>query len=92
MSGKIISGYHHPQYPKHVIVAYRQADKMLGLVALQADIGVDEQYESGMYFCRFSEAVALATSSPRHYINENVTVCAIMLPLTKKNSSICSTQ
>ncbi len=85
MSGKIISGYHHPQYPKHMIVAYWQADKMLGLVALQADIGVDEQYESGMYFCRFSEAVALATSSPRHYINENMTVGAIMLPLTKTN-------
>ena len=50
MMGKIISGYHHPQYPKHVIVAYWQADKMLGLVALQADIGFDEQYESGMVF------------------------------------------
>ncbi len=58
---------------------------MLGLVALQAYIGVDEQYESGMYFCRFSEAVAFATSSPRHYINENMTVGAIMLPLTKAN-------
>ncbi len=58
---------------------------MLGLVALQADIGIDEQYESGMYFCRFSEAVTLATSSPRHYINENVTVGAIILPLTKAN-------
>ncbi len=22
MNGKLISGYHHPQYPKHVIVAY----------------------------------------------------------------------
>ena len=43
-TGKIISGYHHPQYLKHVIVAYRQADKMLGLVAFQADIGVNEQY------------------------------------------------
>ncbi len=85
MIGKIISGYHHPKYPKHVIVAYRQADKMLGLVALQADIGIDEQYESGMYFCRFSEAVALVTSSPRHYINENVTVGARMLPLTETN-------
>ena len=85
MSGKIISGYHHPKYPKHVIVAYWQADKMLGLVALQADIGVIEQYESGMYFCRFSVAVALATSSPRHYINENMTIGAIMLPLTRTN-------
>ncbi len=68
-----------------MIVAYWQADKMLGLVALQADIGVDEQYESGMQFCTVSEAVALATSSPRHYINENMTVGAIMLPLTKSN-------
>ncbi len=58
---KIISGYYHPKYPKHVIVAYCQADKMLGLVALRADIGVDKQYKSGMYFCRFTEAVALAT-------------------------------
>ncbi len=66
-----------------MIVAYCQADKMLGLVALQANVGVDKQYESGMYFCRFSEAVALATSSPRHYINENVTVGSIMLPLFK---------
>ncbi len=62
MTGKIISGYHNPQYPKHVIVAYWQADKMLGLVAFQANIGVDEQYQSGMYFCRFSEVRELATS------------------------------
>ncbi len=67
---KIIIGYHHPQYPNHVIVAYCQTDKMLGLVALQADTGVDEQCESGMYFCRFSEAVSLATSSPRQYIKK----------------------
>jgi hypothetical protein len=84
-TGKIISGYHHPQYPRHVIVAYREADKMLGLVAFQANIGVDEQYESGMYFCRFSEVRELATSSPRQYINENVTVGAVMLPLAKTN-------
>ncbi len=51
-------------------VAYCQADKMLGLVALHADIGVDEQYESGLYHCRFSEAVSLTTSSPRQYINK----------------------
>ncbi len=38
-----------------------------------------------MYFCRFTEAVALATSSSRHYINENMTVGAIMHPLTKTN-------
>ncbi len=80
---KIISG----QYPNHVIVAYRPGDMILGLVALQADIGVDEQYESGMYFCRFSEAVALATASPRQYINKNLTVGAIMFPLT-----ICNEQ
>ncbi len=58
---------------------------MLGPVALQADIGIDKQYESGLYFCKFSEAVALATSSPRQCIDENVTVGAIMLPLTKTN-------
>ncbi len=34
-NGKNISSYHHPQYPKHVIVAHCQADKMLGLIALQ---------------------------------------------------------
>ncbi len=84
-TGKIISGYHHPLYPGHVIVAYREADKMLGLVAFQANIGVDEQYQSGMYFCRFSEVRELATSSPRQYINENVTVGAVMLPLAKTN-------
>ncbi len=82
-TGKIISGYHHPVYSGHVIVAYREADKMLGLGAFQSFIGVDEQYQSGMYFCRFSEAVELATSSPRQYINENVTVGAVMLPLAK---------
>ncbi len=58
---------------------------MLGLVPFQANIGVDEQYQSGMYFCRFSETVELATSSPRQYINENVTVGAVMLPLAKTN-------
>ncbi len=58
---------------------------MLGIVALQANIGVDEQYELGMYFCRFSEAVSLATSSSRHYINKNMNVGAIMPPLTKSN-------
>ncbi len=46
----IVSGYHHPQYPKHLIVSYYQADKMLGLVALHANIGIDEQHESGMFF------------------------------------------
>ncbi len=80
MNGTIISGYHHPQYPKHIIMAYCQANKMLGLNALHADIGVDEQYESGMYFCKFSEDVSWATCSPRQYICENVTVGAIMLP------------
>ncbi len=43
MNGKIISSYYHPQYTKHVIVAYCQANKMLGLVAMHVDIGVDEQ-------------------------------------------------
>ncbi len=54
-----------------MIVAYCQADKMLGLVALQVDV--------------VFEAVSLATSSPRHYINKNVNVGAIMLPLIKSN-------
>ncbi len=57
MNGKLICGYHHPQYPKHVIVAYCQANKMLGLIAMHVDIGVDEQDESGMYFCKSSEYV-----------------------------------
>jgi hypothetical protein len=83
--GKIISGYYHPQYPKHVIVAYREANKMLGLIALHADIGINEQYESGMYFCKFSEDMPLAASSPRQYICENVTVGAIMLPFINSN-------
>ncbi len=76
----MISGYHHPQHPKHVIVVYCHPDKMLGLLALQAYISVDEQYESGMYFCKFSEAVALATSSQRHYMKKNMNVGAIMHP------------
>ncbi len=48
-TGKMISGFHYPQYPNHMIMAYCQANKMLGLVLLQADIGLGEQYESGMY-------------------------------------------
>ncbi len=39
-----------------MIVEYCQADKMGGLVALQVDISVDEQYESVIYSCKFSEA------------------------------------
>ncbi len=85
MNGKIISGYHHPQYPKHVIVAYHQANKMLGLITLRTDIGVDEQCQSGMYYCKFSDDVPLATPSPRQYICENVSVDAIMLPFKKSN-------
>ncbi len=47
----VIGGFHHPKYPKNVIVTlYCQANKMLGLVALQTDFGVDEQYGSCMYF------------------------------------------
>ncbi len=84
-NGKIISGHFHPQYSKYVIVAYCQDDKMLGLIALQADIGVNEQYESGMYFCRFSEGVTLATSRSRQYFCQNVSAGAIMLPLTISN-------
>ncbi len=78
MNGKIISGYYHTQYPKHIIVAYWQ-------VAMHADIGVDEQYESGMYFCKFSEDMPLATSSSRQYICENVSIGAIMLPFKYSN-------
>ncbi len=85
MNGKIISGYYHPQYPKHVIVAYRQANKMLGLIAMHADIDVGEQYESGMYFCKFSKDMPLETSNPRQYICQNVTVGAIMLPFKYSN-------
>ncbi len=52
---------------------------------LQADIGVDEQYESDMYYCRFSEGVPLAISSSRPYNCENVSVGAIMHPLENEN-------
>ncbi len=38
-----------------------------------------------MYYYRFSEDVPLATSSLRQYIYQNVSVSAIMLPLTKCN-------
>lgn len=58
---------------------------MLGLVVIKADIGVDEQYELGMYVCRFSEDVPLAASSQKQYIHSNVKVSAIMLHLTKAN-------
>ncbi len=85
---KIISGQFQPQYPKHVNVTYCQADKMLGLVALHADVVVHEQYGSGMYFCRFSKNLPLATSSSRHFINQNFTVGAIMLPLTNSNGEL----
>ncbi len=83
---EIFSGYHHSHYPKLVIVAFWQVNKMLGLVALQADIGIDQQYESGIYFCRFSEDVPLAIYISRQYIiNKNVIVRAVTLPLTKSN-------
>ncbi len=85
MSGKIISGHHHPQFPKHIIVAYCEAHILLGLIALQAEMGVDEQYESGMYFFKFSEDVTLTSSSPKQYICQNVSVGAIMLPLENAN-------
>ncbi len=49
-AGCIVSGYHYPQCSKHIIVAFCKEDTILGLVALQADIGVEEQYESGMHF------------------------------------------
>ncbi len=40
-AGDIVSGYHHAQYPKHVFMALWQANKMLGVVALQENIGID---------------------------------------------------
>ncbi len=52
---------------------------------LCANIGVDEQYESGMYYYRFSEDAILATSSWRQYINKNVSIGALMLPLNNSN-------
>ncbi len=52
---------------------------MLGLVAMQVDIDVNEQCESGI-LCRFSEDAPLATSSSRQYICKNVSVSAITLP------------
>ncbi len=84
-NGKIIRGYHYPQYSKHVIVVFCQPDEMLGLIALQADISVDEQYESGIYFCSFSDDATLATSSPRQYICQKLSVRAMMLPLKNSN-------
>ncbi len=80
-----MSGYYHSEFTNHIIVAFREANKMLGLVAMKADIGVDEQYESGMHFCRFSEDAQLAKSSQKHYVQNNVKVGAILLPLTKAN-------
>ncbi len=49
------------------------------------DIGVDEQYESGMYCCRFSEDVPLGKSSSRQHICQNMPAAAIMLPLENAN-------
>ena len=61
---------------------------MVGLLAFHADIGVDEQYESGLYYCRFCEVELLATSRPKEHIYENVTIGAIMLPFTKPNKQL----
>ncbi len=60
-------------------MAFCQADKML------VDIAVDEKYKSGIYFCRLSEDVPLGIYCPRQYICKNMTVGAIILPLTKSN-------
>ena len=87
-SGGIISGYHHPQYPQHVIVAYSQPQKTFGLLAFKADIGDDEQYQSGLNYCRFFEDERLATSTPKEHIYKNVTIGAIMLPFTKPNEQL----
>ena len=71
-AGQIVSGYYHEKFPRHVIVVFRQADKMLGLIAMRADIGVDEEFESGMYFCRLTEDVELAAFSNKYNIHNNV--------------------
>ena len=84
-AGQIVSGYYHKNYPRHVIVAFRQTDKMLGLVAMRSDIGVDEEYESGMYFCRMTEDVELTAFSNKYNIHNNVKIGSIMLPLKKAN-------
>ncbi len=83
-AGCIASGYYHNKYPRHVIVAFCQAEKMLGLVAMRADIGVEKENESEMYFCRFTEDVEWETFSPKQHIHSNVKVGALMLPFTKK--------
>ncbi len=64
---------------------------MLGLVAMRADIGVDKEYKSGMYFCRITEEVDLAAFKNKYNIHSYVKVGAIMLPLKKQmRSSECS--
>ncbi len=64
---------------------------MLGLIAMRADIGVDEEFESGMYFCRLTEDVELAAFTNKYNIHNNVKIGAIMLPLKKQmKSSGCS--
>ena len=52
---------------------------------MRADIGVDEEFESGMYFCRLTEDVELAAFSNKYNIHKNVKIGAIMLPLKKAN-------
>ncbi len=84
-AGQIVSGYYHKNYPRHVIIAFCQAEKMLGLVAMRADISYDEEYESVMYFCKFTEEVELATFQQKGCIYGNVKIGALMLPLTKAN-------
>ncbi len=70
--GHIVSSYHHPQYPKHFIVAFHQLDKILELLEMETEILVDEQCEPGAYFCHLSEDVPLVTCSPKQYIDKNV--------------------
>ncbi len=53
-------------------MALCQADKMLGLVTFHTEIGVDEHYESDVYFCKFREDVALTTCSTWQYISEQL--------------------
>ncbi len=80
-----MSGYYHADYPRHIIIAVCKAEKMLGLVAMRADIGIDKEYKSGIFFCRFTEDVELSTVSPKQHIHGNVKIGAIMLPFTKAN-------
>ncbi len=84
-AGNNLTDYYQPQYLKHVTVVFSQADMMLGLLAMQADIGFDKHNEAGVNFYRFSKDVSLVTSSPKQYIEKFINIWKIILPLTKFN-------